>query len=441
MVWSISDIQAAHFHIAPRGVNSGVTKEVTFDANRAAVGSWTSSDATDPLTTNVVNNLFQGRLYFNVHTLQNAGGEIRGQLFQPETYVAFASGANEVPPVTLAGNAAAFFLYNPTDTTIFMAGHAANMSSKITGAHVHEAVTGSIVKPTPISVSADGLAGTLRQYWTPTDTTNKLSPLFLDAVKAGQLYWNVHTELHPAGEVRGTIGKTWTNSADSGMWFMAMLSGAQEGSTSEPSSALGTAFGLLSPDGKTFKMQVMFNDLTGPVLDGHIHFGAAGTIPENNVVIHFPSNGSLLWTANDADRPLTASDIDSLFAGHYYVNIHSAKFPAGEIRGQLIPLSQPAPTLSVTAVSGTGSGLLLDPNYPNPFNPTTTLHYTLPNRGSVKLEAKNALGNTVATIVDATQDAGPHEVQFDASGLPSGVYYISLSSGGETRRITATLNK
>lgn len=71
----------------------------------------------------------------------------------------------------------------------------------------------------------------------------------------------------------------------------------------------------------------------------------------------------------------------------------------------------------------------LDQNYPNPFNPTTLIQYSLQQTGKVTLKVYDMLGSEVRTLVNETQNAGRHTVQFNASSLASGVYLYRLESG------------
>lgn len=68
-------------------------------------------------------------------------------------------------------------------------------------------------------------------------------------------------------------------------------------------------------------------------------------------------------------------------------------------------------------------------NYPNPFNPSTTIRYDLPENSKVLVQVYDVLGRVVATLVNnERQSAGPHFVQFNASGLASGVYFLRLAA-------------
>jgi hypothetical protein len=74
--------------------------------------------------------------------------------------------------------------------------------------------------------------------------------------------------------------------------------------------------------------------------------------------------------------------------------------------------------------------LALHPAHPNPFNPTTTLSFDLPNASDVHLEVFDVLGRRVAVLVEGQMPAGSHEVSWDASGVASGVYFARLSADG-----------
>jgi len=71
----------------------------------------------------------------------------------------------------------------------------------------------------------------------------------------------------------------------------------------------------------------------------------------------------------------------------------------------------------------------LSQNYPNPFNPSTTIRYTIPKQSFVTLKVYNVLGEEIKTLVNKELNIGVYEVNFNASGFASGIYFYSLKTG------------
>jgi Secretion system C-terminal sorting domain len=81
-------------------------------------------------------------------------------------------------------------------------------------------------------------------------------------------------------------------------------------------------------------------------------------------------------------------------------------------------------------------------NYPNPFNPTTNISFTVPSAGRATLKILNILGQEVATLFNGEAQAGiVNQVQFNASGLASGMYFSRLEQNGKTRMTKMSLLK
>jgi Secretion system C-terminal sorting domain len=73
-------------------------------------------------------------------------------------------------------------------------------------------------------------------------------------------------------------------------------------------------------------------------------------------------------------------------------------------------------------------------NYPDPFNPVTTITYLIPDNGRVNLAVYNILGQKVETLVDEVKSSGSYSIEFDGSNFPDGIYFYQLTSGTNTLR-------
>ncbi|MEZ4694902.1 MAG: tail fiber domain-containing protein [Rhodothermales bacterium] len=106
-------------------------------------------------------------------------------------------------------------------------------------------------------------------------------------------------------------------------------------------------------------------------------------------------------------------------------------------------------SLSSTGVDGNDSsedggeigGLRLDANYPNPASRTTSIRFELPENQHADLAIFDLTGRKVSQVVDADMAAGPHEISWDVSSLPSGVYFYRLVAGGDTRSAKITVTR
>jgi hypothetical protein len=135
--------------------------------------------------------------------------------------------------------------------------------------------------------------------------------------------------------------------------YTASLDGAAE---VPPNAGTGTGVGVFTLDGTTFTYDVSYSGLTGTPMAAHVH-GPAAVGANAGVVFGIVADGTLTASSGRyfGTANLTPTQIDQLNDGLWYVNIHSAAFPGGEIRGQVTAV--PEPSTALLAVLGVG-GLL-----------------------------------------------------------------------------------
>ena len=118
-------------------------------------------------------------------------------------------------------------------------------------------------------------------------------------------------------------------------------------------------------------------------------------------------------------------------------NYSGGVLPTGNHTLTATPFRQPgakgsagqALSIDLVIVDGAGKAAApADGAYPNPFNPTTTIRYTLATSGRVKVTVFDMLGREVRVLVDGIEEAGPREVSFDAGDLPSGMYLYRIET-------------
>lgn len=157
---------------------------------------------------------------------------------------------------------------------------------------------------------------------------------------------------------------------------------------------------------------------------------------------------SLVATLNNTTYNWTDNSyvIGGVLKAHYYV-----KAIITPVEGGASTTSSPTNIVTST-VSSIGGGIghkdkienpelitfySLSQNYPNPFNPSTVINYQTPDDNFVTLEVFDVLGREVAELVNTYKEAGTHSVEFNASELPSGIYFYKIQIGNysETRKL------
>jgi len=289
---------AAHIHgPAGPGVNAGVV--FPLPAGNPKVGVWNYPQAMEA-------DILAGRMYVNIHTTQFPGGEIRGQV---NSFAMDMDGMQENPAVTLPSQGWGTFNIDTCTNTLLFHIVVESLSGPETASHIHglalHGTNAGVIFPLP--------GGMVKSSsWTYPESMER-------AILDGMTYANIHTAANPGGEIRGQIART-----------VAPMDAAQEVPPAPVPGARGCMFCSFDQGANTMGFYLTYAGLTGLETASHIHgFAPAGV--NAGVLMPFAAG-----TPKKGTWAYGAANAANVFADLTYANIHTAAFPGGEIRGQIV---------------------------------------------------------------------------------------------------------
>lgn len=333
-------------------------------------------------------------------SLSTASG-LAGSQELANTFAATLTGAEETPPTQSTALGSGTLVVDSDNRTAIAIVTTTGIQG--TAAHIHEGapgVAGPVIFPLSETSPGSGI-------WT---SKIALTEAQFNSLQAGNFYFNVHSAAFPNGEIRGQLllqkqtaastntalseqtvvsraynstdgdsaisGATATSrvetTTDTGTSrtdattvrtasgnvqtismlsaFTAALRGSQE---TPPNSSTASGAGAAVTDAATRSLVVAVATKDIAATEAHVHRAPPGVPGPVIVPLVETSPGSGIWTAK---ATLTEAQYNALVAGNLYLNVHSEAFPAGEIRGQLLPVQQQSISVGLNGTGVTVTG-------------------------------------------------------------------------------------
>jgi hypothetical protein len=161
-------------------------------------------------------------------------------------------------------------------------------------------------------------------------------------------------------------------------------------------------------------------EITGLVVEG------------NDVIVSWPANLTTYaagWSINSRTPAAIGASLKDMLQSPFQ---HTFSATGNPLRFAIVKSGANAVTGVRSLEVNAPRGYSLDQNFPNPFNPSTEIRFSIAQAGPVRLTVFNLLGQEVAQLVNDYRNAGSYAATFDASALASGTYIYKLTAGGFT---------
>ncbi|WP_310391697.1 CHRD domain-containing protein [Hymenobacter sp.] len=427
-----SALTMAHFHTGAVGANGSVVVNLLpFRSGNVIEGEITP---TTGLTPAFLTSLAQGQIYINIHTANNPGGEIRGQLFGDNArYLAHDArldGSQMVPATTATGKGVAVGRLTATLDTAFVFVAYSDLSGPPTSLSVYASPAGqantaaTLVGSLPVTAPTSNIVGV---------QLTGLSAAGVNFFLRGDINVVINTAANPNGEIRGQVLRL----AREG--YTISLNGAQERPNPVTTPGYGAGVVSIDRDQSNAHFMAVWGGLSGPVTVGHFHTGRAsesGGVVFDLMPYFSPSANPVaaygFWKNDATPQPFDLRRSRQFQRDSIYMNIHTAANSSGEIRGQVyrgarnlqrVLATQPAALVAETF--GTA---------PNPFTSALTLSFDARTSGTGRLRITDVLGRAVATRTVAVR-TGANALPVELPGAAPGIYLLTLELG-ETQLVT-----
>lgn len=324
----------AHIHLGVAGRNGGIQYDLKNNpaADKRST-TFLADSNTIKLTANNINDLFARKWYANVHSLNNPGGEMRGQILPEVQNILlgnfYGMQENRSQLTTGRGN----IITEINGNRITVSGSVERLLDKINRngfAHIHRGAAGQnggIITALSITHATDSLSATI-------DAVNNAytaSAGMQDSLRSRLTYANIHTSRAPGGEIRAQLN------GEAVAYFHSIMSGEGESNPVNTKATGGVIAELLSD--KKVIVHGSFAALDSKWNGGaHIHAALPGSNGGVRYNLTVTANADSLGGIIPAFKNIitfTDGAIDSLRKRAHYTNIHTTKSPGGEIRGTL----------------------------------------------------------------------------------------------------------